>query len=159
MIGEKGLKMKFNIIEQFDNNLKDNEFSIVIKANKNNNKAKDIIKYIKNYDNDKVLVHKGYETFMIDYKDIILFYSENKSNYCKTYKGIYKIKSKLYELENTNKDFIRISKRCIININYVKCFDRSQTGKIIVILFDGTEENVSRRKIRDVLDFLEDKSI
>ena len=35
---------------------------------------KKIINYIKNYDNNKVLVHKGYESFMIDYKDIILFF-------------------------------------------------------------------------------------
>ena len=50
-------------------------------------------------------------------------------------------------------------KKCIININYVKSFNTSQTGKIVVALIDGTEENVSRRRIRDLLDFLENRSL
>lgn len=150
--------MKINITKQIDHNLENDEIDIVLKANKFNSEVKKIINYIKNYDNNKVLVHKGYESFMIDYKDIILFYSKGKSNYCKTSNETYRIKSKLYELENLN-DFIRISKSCIININFVKCFNTSQTGKIIVILYDGTEENVSRRRIRAVLDFLDNRSI
>ena len=64
---------------------------------------------------------------MIDYNDIMLFYSENRNNYCKTSNNeIYQIKSKLYELENL-KDFIRISKKCIVNINFIKCFNTEKS--------------------------------
>lgn len=150
--------MKVNIVKQIDNNLKDNEVKIILKANKDMDKLNKIINYIKNFDNSKILVHKDYESFFINHKDIILFYSENKNNYCKTNKEVYRIKSKLYELENIT-DFIRISKKCIVNVNSVKYFDMSQTGKIVVILNDGTEENVSRRRIRNVLKYLESRSI
>ena len=151
--------MKLIINKQEDNNLSDNAINIILKFNKKNIEVSDLIDYINKYNKKKILVHKGYESFMIDYKKIILFYSENKNNYCKTRDEVYRIKNKLYELENVNHDFIRISKRCIININYVKSFNTSQTGKIIVVLVDGTIENVSRRRIRDVLDFLDDRSI
>ena len=94
------------------------------------------------------------------YKNIILFYSNGKNNYCKTVDNkTYKIRSKLYEIENIDDSFIRISKKCIVNANFVKCFDMGETGKIIVRLYDDTEEKVSRRRIKDVLNFLEDKSL
>ena len=88
------------------------------------------------------------------------FYSNGKNNYCKTVDNkTYKIRSKLYEIENIDDSFIRISKKCIVNVNFVKCFDMGETGKIIVKLYDDTEEKVSRRRIKDVLKFLEDKSL
>ena len=151
-------EMKFNIIEQIDPNMKEDEINIIIKSKKETEDVKRIIHYINNYNDDKINAIKNYKNILIDYKDIWLFYGENKNNYCKTKDGIYRIKRKLYELE-TRKDFIRISKKCLVNINYVKCFDTSQTGKIIVRFYDETEEYVSRRKIKNVLAYLEDRSI
>lgn len=130
--------MKLNIKEQVDININENELEIIIKYKNNNENIKELIDYIKNYNHNKIIVTRGYETILIDYKDIYLFYSEKKYNYCKTKDGIFRIKSKLYELEDLE-DFIRISKRCIVNINFIRCFDTSQTGKIIVKLYDGTE--------------------
>lgn len=150
--------MKIKIVKQIDDNIQDNEIKVVIKSNKETEKVKEIIKHIENLNNDKILVHKGYEGFFINYKDILLFYSENKNNYCRTKKEVYQVKNKLYELENIE-DFIRISKKCIVNINMVKCFDMSKTGKITVVLNDGTEENVSRRRIGNLLKYLESRSI
>lgn len=61
----------------------------------------------------------------------------------------------MYELENMDrKHFIRISKSCIININYVESFDLTYVGNITVKLENGLIENVSKRKIPDVMHFL-----
>lgn len=150
--------MKIKIVKQIDDNMQDNEIKIVIKSNKETEKVKEIIKHIENFNNDKILVHKGYKSLFINYKDILLFYSENKNNYCRAKKEVYQVKNKLYELENVE-NFIRISKKCIVNINMVKCFDMSKTGKITVVLNDGTEENVSRRRIGNLLKYLESRSI
>ena len=95
----------------------------------------------------------------IKYEDIILFYSNKKNNYCKTKDGEYKIKSKLYEIERMDIDLIRISKSCIININHVENFYIGETGKIIVRLDDQTEQTVSRRKLKDVMNYLNERSI
>ena len=90
----------------------------------------------------------GHELIQILYRDIVKIYSDGKYNYCKTKENKYKIKGKLYELEELDDNFIRISKKCIVNIIHVKIFDIGETGKIIIRLDDDTEEIVSRRKMR-----------
>lgn len=152
--------MGIRISEKINTNIKSNEINIIIEANSKNKETEKIFDYIANYKTNKVIVTEDYKSFYIDYKNIILFYSNGKSNYCKTVNNkTYKIRSKLYEIENIDDNFIRISKKCIVNVNFVKCFDMSETGKIIVKLYDDTEEKVSRRRIKDVLNFLEDKSL
>lgn len=153
--------MKFKIFKKQNLDIPKNELKVTIEfSNIENSELEEFENYLKEYKPNKVLVNDGYKSIFIEYKNIVKFYSEKKNNYCKTNDGnIYKIKSKLYELENSNKNFIRISKNCIININFVKYFDKSITGKLIVKLEDDTEEEVSRRRIRKVMNFLEDKSI
>lgn len=96
------------------------------------------------------------DIFIINVSDIIMFYSEEKNNFCKTKEGVYRIKEKLYYLEEKlpSKDFIRISNSVIANINHVKCFNTSIIGKIIVRFKDGSEEHVSRRKTSEIMSFL-----
>ena len=58
-----------------------------------------------------------------------------------------------------NIDFMRISKNCIINIQHIKNFDVSKTGKIVINLDDGSSQFVSKRRIRDVLEFLDERKM
>jgi len=99
---------------------------------------------------------QGNDIFIIKISEVIEFYSEEKNNFCKTKNGIFRIKEKLYYLEEKLplKDFIRISNSVIININHVKCFNTSIIGKIIVKFKDGTEENVSKRRTSEIMRFL-----
>ena len=55
-----------------------------------------------------------------------------------------------------SKNFIRISKNCIVNIEHIKNFDISKTGSIIN-LDDNTFKIVSKRKIKDVIYFLDER--
>ena len=61
----------------------------------------------------------------------------------------------LKEYENILKgsNFIRIHKSSLININHIKEYLRGEGGS--VILSDGSEVEVSRRKKRDLLAALE----
>ena len=152
--------MKILLKQNKRKELQDDEISVIIEHSSKNTEINDFIQYISNYDKqkNKIVVNKDNKLIQIDSKDIILFYSDKKYNYCKTINGEYKIKSKLYELEK--KDFIRISKGCVVNINHVKCFDISETGKIVVKFnCDTLEEYVSRRRIKDVMNYLEERSI
>lgn len=100
----------------------------------------------------QIIASKENKMYILDIKEIIKFYSEDKSNYCNTEKGIFKIKERLYELEEIlGKNFIRISNSCIINLNHVESFDSSITGTIEVIFKDKTKEYVSRRRVSDVM--------
>ena len=142
--------------------INNDEINVTIEFSNQNNEIKEFIKYINDYEinsNKKIIVSKDYELLEIKFEDIILFYSDKKNNYCRTKNGEYKIKSKLYEIEKMNINLIRISKSCIVNVNHVENFYVGETGKIIVRLDDNTEEIVSRRKLRDVKNYLNERSI
>ena len=152
--------MNIKISSLKDKNLKENEIEILIKSYTGN--EKELIEYINKFQNyipPKVLVNNNNIVTEIKYDDIICFFSDKKYNYCKTKEKVYKIKSKLYEVEKINPDFIRISKSCIANFNHIECFDISETGRIVIKFADGTKEYVSRRKVKSIMDFLDERSM
>lgn len=149
--------MNINIKQKQSNNLNNEQANIYIEYSSDID-IENMIDYINKY-NKQVVVKQDNELFKINIKDIILFYSDKKNNYCRTKDGEYKVKNKLYELEKQSYNFVRISKSCIVNIEHVKSFDVKQTGTIIVKLDDNTTEIVSRRKIKDVMNYLEERSI
>ena len=108
-------------------------------------------------DNKNVIVAtKNNEIFLLKTNDILYFFSDDKYNYAKTEEGIFKIKEKLYEIEEkySRVKFIRISSAYIININTVKSFDVSQIGSIVAKMEDGNNILVSKRRIKEVKQFL-----
>ena len=139
--------------------LEKNEIVVEIQYSSKNKYFQHFVDYIKNYEldyrNKVIVLSDNYELVEVEYKDIIMFYSDKKYNYCKLKDRSYRVKSKLYELEEINADFIRISKNCIVNIKHVEMFDISKTGKIVVRLDDFTEQVVSRRKTKDIMKYLE----
>ena len=108
---------------------------------------------------EQVIRMQGNDIFIINVLDIIMLYSEDKNNFCKTKDSVYKIKEKLYYLEDMlpKNKFIRISNSTIVNIEHVKCFNTSIIGKILVKFKDGSEETVSRRRTSDIMKFLKER--
>ena len=153
--------MKIDLKTKINNTLNIDSIIVEIEYPLKNN-IDDLVNYIKKYEtysNTVIVSNEDYTMVEIKYDDILLFYSNKKNNYCKTKEGIYKIKIKLYEIEQENINFIRISKSCIVNINHVIKFDFSETGKIIIVLDDLSEEIVSRRKTRDIMKYLDNRRI
>lgn len=154
----KGMKIILNEIQ--NKKLKDNELNIEIQYATYNSEVQKIINYINKYNHKKVIVlNEEYAFVEIETNEIIMFYSDKRYNYCKTKNKNYRVKQKLYEIENTDEDFIRISKNCIVNIKHVEKFDIGETGKIIVILDDESRQRVSRRRTSDIMKFLEERRI
>ncbi len=154
------MEIKIEKIE--DKQLSKDEIEILIKSPILNEHVEKLALYISQYEknNDsKVLVNCNNTIKEISYDDIICFYSDKKYNYCKTKDKDYKIKSKLYEVENLSSNFIRISKGCIANYKHIKSFDISETGKIIVVFDDNSKEYVSRRKLKSIMNFLDERSV
>lgn len=154
--------MKIESIKKINNSLDTDKVIIEIQVSNNKRDIYEFIEYLNNYEfkhNKVVVIDKDYNLTEIKYIDIIAFYSDKKSNYCRTKNGTYKIKSKLYELEGMDSNFIRISKSCIVNIKHIDKFDISQVGRIVVKLDDLTEEIVSRRKTRQIMKILEERMI
>ena len=151
--------MNIDIRKVVNSQLINNEIKINIEITNESENIDKLIEYIKNFEKKNVVVSKGNELQTIELSEILYFYSDKKYNYCKTVNGEFKIKSKLYELEKNDVNFLRISKSCIINVQNVKCFDLGETSKIIVRFDDGSEQIVARRKIKDVMNYLDERGI
>ena len=153
--------MNINLEEKKNENLDEDVIIVELQYSSKNKDFLEFIEYIKKYEqkNKVIVLDNNYTLIEIQMKDIILFYSDKKVNYCKTQKGSYKVKSTLYELEKISNDFIRISKSCIVNINHIEKFDISETGKIVVKLDDFTEQIVSRRRTGEIMKYLEERRI
>lgn len=143
------IKVRTEILSEYEN------IEVIINANKLTPDVQKIIEVLQNLGTslDKIMATKDNDIFILNTKDIVCFYSEEKSNYCRTKKGIFKVKETLYELEEKliSSDFIRISNSCIININHVECFNTGIVGTIIVKFKDGQIEYVSRRRVSKVM--------
>lgn len=124
------INLNTNISDEF------NEISIIINAPVLTEEIQNIIKSISNMNllSQQIMASEDNRIYFIDLESIICFFSKDRYNYTRTKDGIYKVKYKLYELEEMlkNKDFIRISNSCIINIKQVECFDTSIIGTILV---------------------------
>lgn len=155
--------MKINLNKKNNENLQEDEIYLELQCSQECQEVEQFIDYINNYKvdskNNVVVLTDDYTLIEIDIKDIIIFYSDKKYNYCKVKDNRYRIKSKLYELEKENKGFVRISKSCVVNMKHVEKFDISQTGKIVVKLDDSSEQVVSRRKTANIMKYLEERRI
>ena len=140
-----------------NNKLDNSEIRINIEYAEKNEDIKNLINHIQEYDKRKMVVFDGYNMIQINTEEIIYFYSDGNYNFCKTKEKEYRIKSKLYEIEKKSNDFLRISKSCIVNIKQVKSFDIGENRNIIVRFFDNSKQYVSRRKIKEVMNYLDER--
>lgn len=154
--------MKIKVSSLEDSSVPKNEIEILVKSSVISRNVNEVIEYIEQFQNKtsrKIAVSCDGIIKEINIDDIICFYSDKKHNYCKTKEKSYKIKSKLYEIEKMDPNFIRISKACIANSKHIKFFNLNETGRIIVVFNDDSEEFVSRRKVKSIMEFLEERSI
>ena len=151
-----GFKVRTNISEKYE------EIEIIINAPKRTVEVQKIEEKLIENDSKiikQIIGYQGNDIFVIKTEDIILFYSEEKNNYCKTKEGIYMVKEKMYYLDDMldKNKFIRISNSAIVNIDKIKCFNTSIVGKIVVKFYDNTEVNVSRRRTTEIMKFLKER--
>lgn len=123
--------------------------SVIIES-RNGNEEK-LEGYIKEY-NGRVQVIDGNIIKMIPFKDVLKFYCNYKTNYCKTAEKTYVVRKPLYELEKLAECFTRSSKKTVVNLTHVTGYESTGFGGFIALkLDDGTEEVVARRRKHKVL--------
>ena len=120
------------------------EPKIIIHTDKMTEEVSQIVKF--------AAIHENGEIILLEQTEIIRIYAENDRVYAKTKDGSYRLKARLYELEErlNKKMFIRISNSEIINLKEVKKFDLSFSGTICVSMSDKTATYVSRRYVRKI---------
>lgn len=86
---------------------------------------------------------------LIDADEIIRIYTENRRVLLECKAGVYQLRCRLYELEETldPAEFIRISNSEIVGRRWIRDLDFSLTGTIRLILKNGGCCYVSRRYV------------
>lgn len=111
-----------------------------------------------NIENKKIALREAGKISFVALKDIIkceaessytTFYLNNNTSII-TSKGL-----KSYQLQLPEEMFFRVHQSCIVNLNYIKEYNKADGGYII--LKDGTIVNIARRKKQEFLQRLEQK--
>lgn len=146
------IKINTNISNEYP------DIQVTINAPSLNKQTQMIIDAISKLSSEKNQIIGEYDNniFILKLDDILCFYSDEKYNYCRGKKNSYRVKYTLYELEQTlnSNDWIRVSHSCILNVKHIKCFDIGTIGSIVVVLDDDSKYDVSKRKIKDIMNFL-----
>lgn len=153
------MKVKVNIDKKLD------EIFIDIYTPSEDEKLKSILDNLRM----KKSILNGYmeeKTYLLNINDIYSIYAENKKVYAHTKDRIYRVKHRLYELEEIldKNRFVRISNSAIINIYKIENLEATINGMITINFKNGKKEYISRRylkKVKKILDIwgeLDDKN-
>lgn len=125
--------MRINIRTDFSEERDENEIELVIKAKEQNEEINAIIDGVQKISKDIsiIVAEKDNKVYILNVDEIIKFYTNEQYTYCIYNDDIYRVKKRLYELEEMlkNKYFLRISNSCIINVKQVECFDMGKVRK------------------------------
>lgn len=91
------------------------------------------------------------ETVKLNLNDVYCFFTEDNKVYALTENEKYRLKSRLYQLEeNLNNSFVKINQSCIANIKKIDRFKATVGGSLTVIFKNGHIDYVSRRNLKNV---------
>lgn len=91
------------------------------------------------------------ETVKLNLNDVYCFFTEDNKVYALTENEKYRLKSRLYQLEeNLNNSFVKINQSCIANIKRIDRFKATVGGSLTVVFKNGHIDFVSRRNLKNV---------
>lgn len=96
------------------------------------------------------------EAFLLGKDDVFRFYTESQKIFARCENKTYRVKNRLYELEETliGSSFVRISNSEIANFDKVASLDMSISGTITLKFKNGDTAYVSRRYIEKIKNYL-----
>lgn len=123
------MKIKIELDNQID------EEEVIIKCSELSEEVTKIQRIISEILAEKreMIFYKENKEYYLCINDILFFETEESSIYAHTLNEVYQVKYKLYELEEIlPKNFVRISKSTIININHIYSISRNITSSSLV---------------------------
>ena len=137
--------MKFRLI--IDNN---REEEVIVYTHKESDLTDEIRRLVENETNE-IIGYIEREAYKLSTSEIYCVVAEDNNVYAITEKSRFRVKLRLYQLEEIlGDDFVKINQSCIVNIRKIRKFNSSLGGMLKVVLTNGYSDYVSRRNIRYV---------
>jgi len=149
------LKLRIEISED----LAENE--VIIRCPRMDDSVKKLQAYIRSLSSPKLVFYKDHQEFYLPIEKILFFETDSEQVYAHTANDAFRVKQKLYELEEIlPRTFIRAAKGTIVNTALIYAINRSFTSSS-QIMFAGTHKNVfvSRHYYNALKDKMNERSV
>lgn len=135
---------------------KHEETSVTIQCSEMDDSIKDILSYLNERKTEFIVGRNGEQQHILKPNSVHHFHTEGDTVIATTSRGAFKVKEKLYELEEIlpSSKFIRLSKSMIANLYEISYFEPSFNGTLAVHFKSGGKEYASRHyvgRIKEVL--------
>lgn len=129
---------------------KEREEEILIYAHEKSQLINEIEELVNNSFLDLIGYNEN-EAVKLSLNDVYCFFTEDNKVYALTANESFKLKCRLYQLEeNLNDTFVKINQSCIANIKKIDRFKASVGGSLTVVFKNGHCDYVSRRNLKNV---------
>ena len=153
--GRNLLKLRIEITDEISEN------EVVIRCSQIDDSIKKLQSFIKDLGSPQIIFYKGQQEFFLPLDEILFFETEGERVYAHTTKDAFRVKHKLYELEEIlPRNFARASKGTIVNTSKIYAINRQLTSSSQV-KFTNTHKQIyiSRHYFNTLKDILNNRSI
>lgn len=142
--------MDIQIVEHNENNIQ-----IIIKCKQVDNEVIRLKSHIELFDS-KLSAKKDNVLYFINSSEILYFDSVDNRTFLYTTDDVMEINQRLYELENilSDKDFVRISKSQIVNINKIQSLKPELNRTILATMCNNEQLSISRKYVKTIRNIL-----
>ncbi|MFD1032566.1 LytTR family DNA-binding domain-containing protein [Metaplanococcus flavidus] len=132
------------------------ETKVTIHCKEMDDSIKNILDFLKGQETEFLVGKEGEMQHILKLDTIHYFHTINESVNAVTAKGEFRLKEKLYELEEIlpRGRFIRLSKSVIANLHELSRFEASFNGTLCVYFKSGAKEYVSRNYVNAIKESL-----
>ena len=135
------------------------EDEVVVRCSRIDDNVQKLQEFLINLSAPKLVFYKGSEEYYLPLEDLLFFATEGEQVFAHTHDDTFKVKHRLYELEEIlPRSFVRISKGTIVNTKQIYAIDRDLTSASRVS-FSKTHKHiyVSRHYYRMLREKMGDK--
>lgn len=146
----RGEKMDIKIVEH-----KENHIQVIIKCRQVDHEVMKLKSHIELFEH-KLSAKKENELYFVNSSDVLYFESVDNRTFLYTQDDVMEIKQRLYELESilSDKDFVRISKSQIVNINKIQSLKPELNRTILATMCNDEQLSISRKYVKTIRNIL-----
>ncbi|CEJ72640.1 response regulator [[Clostridium] sordellii] len=132
------------------------EIQVILKSPDMDEETLEILEKLKTRKTKYILGKKDKKIYILDINEVYIFYSENQKVFVETNDCKYEVEERLYEIEENLKStsFVRVSKFAVVNMKKVRSIDMHFNGNLTMNFINDKKENISRRYISKIKDYL-----